>query len=153
MSEGPKVSTAAVLGAAGILGLCIVVAVVGGAFVVKKLEVGPKPTDQATLNTGGNDELLAAFTARLAQAIRADERMRTTGQLRDGMRNAATLLRATEDLPEHLPDSDGDGVSDFDEAVGSRIEAAVGLENRELTPEVREAIAVVLQGVSEELGQ
>ena len=84
------------------------------------------------------------FYAALSKVVRKDEQglIGTTGAFRSQHQAAAALFAQTEDIP---------AVEGRREKISRRIVAAIGLEDRVFTDELREELAIALEELSVEL--
>lgn len=137
---------ASVLGA-GVLGLFLTVAVIGGVWVYRAgggTVPQPTPPPNVTLSAvvGEDAAKVEAFFSALATVTEYTGGIKTTGQFRDTYRLAVATFKASDKLPD---------LAAADPIISSRIEAAIGLDDTALTTDSRRALVGVLRTIALEV--
>lgn len=137
-----------VLGAAGVLGICLAGGAIGSVAAYQWLDSPRTPDVPAPVPALDLGDLVAAearpkyagFYTSLAAISGAGE-VKTTGQFREAQRIGAAALKGLGQLPD---------APALNEPISKRIEAAIGLDDQALTDESRQALAAVLRQIAGE---
>lgn len=132
----------------GIIGVCLIVGLIGGAFVLRTQTPAPGPVPvvpASTLRTlvdAKSAAELSAFYAAFAKTVAAGG-CSSVGVFREAHQSAMNTLQ------DSLP---AEGWAAINAPIDQRLQAAVGLADATLDPAKRTALAGALAGIAQEFG-